>query len=288
MIIETAVGPANVLHRLALAVECVDALTDRPSIPAVSGIRVGREVDSRRLPRDADPWWPCLDFDATGAGYRTLRREPGLPDIVTVRIEDPNRYVVPRRLRVPLWTVTDVEAADRTPPTGRYVPARSRLLRPWLLPGSARPLPRSATAIRGRVERNGAVVRWPRITAFGPGGVAVGWAHGDDRGEFLLIVTGTGTLPPPAPNRLNLELAVSAPDPRRPIPAFDPADRYGDLVVEEVPRSAAPPTLTDLDNPLLRGRARPPGYVDSTGPKLHLRVGVGNLRTLHTPIAFAA
>ena len=285
MIIQATAGPAGVLHRLALAVDCVDALTGRPGTP---GVRAGREADPRLLPRRFDHSWPCLDLDMRASGRFTVRRETPVPDTFIVRIADAGRSFAPRRLRAHLWTEAQIGAADRIPPAGPYVPVLSRLLRPWLLPGPAAALSRSATAIRGRVERNGMAVRWPRITALGPGNVEVGWAHGDDRGEFQLVVTGTGTLPPPAPSTLGLDIVVSAPDPLRPVTVADPADRYADLVVEDVPRSAAPPTATDLDNPLLRGRARPPGYVESTGPRPHLQVDVGGMLALPAPIAFAA
>lgn len=277
MIIETSIGPANVLHRLALAVYTIDALTGRPGLP---GVRVGREVDLRRLPRSIDHSWPAVDLPVTGIGRCTLLQNPRLPDALTIRIVDPSRRVAPRRLRVPLRRAAERAAAD--PP-----PARSRLLQPWLLPGSATSLSRAATAIRGRIERDGVAVRWPRITASGPGDALVGWAHGDERGEFLLVLGDTGTLPPPAPSTLDVTLTVSAP--RRPVPRGESADCYGDLVIEDVPRSAMSVTPPDLDIRLLRGQLLPPGYVvNATGSTQPIAVTVGELLTLPAPIAFAA
>jgi hypothetical protein len=49
--IDTTVGPAIVLHRLALGVECIDALVDRL---VTTPVRVGRHAVARRLPRQFD------------------------------------------------------------------------------------------------------------------------------------------------------------------------------------------------------------------------------------------
>ena len=85
------------------------------------------------------------------------------------------------------------------------------MLRPWLAPGSGYRLPRGVTSIRGRVTRaDHTGVRWARLTALGPGNQPIGWTQADDRGEFLLMIDGTGTLPPPAPSTLPVDLVVTA------------------------------------------------------------------------------
>jgi hypothetical protein len=266
MTIDTGVGPAEVRHRLALAVEPVDALTRRPVGPAV---RVGRET-----PRGV------VALETNGTAWFKLRHRGGLGGTATVRVDDPWRRYVPRRLAVPLWTVAEVEAADAQPP-GPYVPVRSRLLRPWLLPGAAHPAPRTATGVRGRVVRAGLPVRWPRVEAIGPGDLTVGWAHGDERGEFLLLLTGTGTLAPPPPSDLNVRLLLHArlPAPGAPTPPPG-ADPLADLPREVLARSAAPPLPADLDNPLLRGQTVPAGYTTATNrPAVTVPLG----RVLITP-----
>jgi hypothetical protein len=168
----------------------------------------------------------------------------------------------------------------------------SRLLRIWLAPGPAYLLPRGTTAIQGRVLRGAAggalspgnPVRWPRVTAIGPGNVPVGWAHGDEHGEFVLPVSSAGTLPP-----VNGQFPVDIDIVGRPAataPPPDPADHLADLVVEPVPRSSAPPADGDLDNDLLRGRAVPVGYAGGIAPRPHWTVQVGSLLSTGTDIPF--
>ena len=166
-----------------------------------------------------------------------------------------------------------MEAADGQEPrrdrTSR--PCRA-LLRVWLSPGAAGLPGPGFTVIRGRVAHGAEPVRWARIAARGPGGVIVGRAHGDERGEFLLPVTGSGTMPPPVPSQMTVDLLVYARGPGGPPPptpqelALDP---LADLPLEAVPRSSSPPLPADLDNPLLRGESLPPFYVVSTAPVHH-------------------
>ena len=302
-VIFTSVGPADVLHRLALGIEARDALSGQLLSRSV---RVGQEVKNlARGPNGAlagrTSAWPCADFESNGTGRFKLRYQIGGPPrikvnpngaapSIIVRLDDIARRFVPRRFTLPLWTKLEVEAADPAdathPPTGPYVPLTSRLLRAFLLPGAAYALPRGATAIRGRVERNGAAVRWPRVFAAGPGNVRVGAAHGDDRGEFLLLIKNTGTMPPPAPSTFDIDLTVVAPDPANPFAAPDPADRCADLVIESVPRSSNPATPSELDNDVLRGVATPSGYLASTAPRPHVTVTVGELTALPQPVLF--
>lgn len=290
MIIQTSVGPARVMQRLALAVEVPDAMTDRL---ADMPVRVGREIAA---PPGAapppDPSWPCRALERSGIARFKLRRGPQLPAVITLRIDDRHRRYVPRRVSITLWPEATIEAIDNNPPTGPYIPVRSRLLRIWLATGSGYPLPGGTTAIRGRVLRGAAggalspgnPVRWPRVTAIGPGNVPVGWAHGDERGEFLLPIVSAGTLTPvDAQFAVDLDVAgLPAAQAQRP----DPVDRCADLVVENVPRSSAPPAPGDLDNDLLRGRAVPPGYVTGAAPRPHLTVNVGSVLSTGTDFPF--
>lgn len=293
-VITTSVGPAEVLHRLALGVEPRDAVTQGP---VASAVRVGQEVPAHMRPGAGrfEGHWPCLDFETNGTARFKLRHQIGGPNrikvnpggaapTITVRIEDLGRRFVPRRFRIPLWTRRELERADNTPPTGQYVLMASRLLRPFLFPGATYTVPRGTTAIRGRVvSSSGRVVRWPRIFAEGPGNVPVGAAHGDERGEFLLVVTNLGTTPPPVPSAVDVDLDIFA---RAPAPAVDPEDRLADLVVENQARSSVPPTSTNLDNDVLRGVAIPPGYVASSGPRPHLTIPVGGSLAMSQPVVF--
>lgn len=281
--IDTAVGTADVLHRLLLAVECVDGVLRRRSD---AGVRIGRELAAPLLAPGHDPDWPCLDLPTGGPGRAVLcfdHRTPVHTDLV-FRIVDPSRRFVARRLQVPPWQLPEILAAEQNPPV---VPAGSRLLRPWLAPGSGYRTPRGVTSVRGRVARAGRPVRWARLTGIGPGNQPVGWTHADERGEFVLVIDSTGTLPPPAPDSLPIDLQVIAPDP--PPPAPDPdTDQYADLVIEALGRSANPPAPQDLDSDVLRGRSVPAGYHPNTAAVPQLDVPIGAELILTTDIPFAA
>ncbi|MFK0044404.1 hypothetical protein ACIQU4_09910 [Streptomyces sp. NPDC090741] len=251
-------GPVDVLHRLALAVRPLDA---RSRAAAGPGLRVGCEsspLPGRRQRRPDDLVRSLEGHGATGFVLRHATAG-GLPAAVTVRVDDPARRWIPRRFSIPLWTRAELSGADERPPTAPHVPATARLLIPWLLPGPAYPVPRGTTGLRLRVVRPDAAatpVRWPRVDAFGPGGVPLGWAHGDEHGQVLLLIDGVGVLPYPAPSRFPVALRTHAPEPL----VDAPADPRADLVAEPIARSANPPRPQDLDNAVLRGTARPAGY----------------------------
>jgi hypothetical protein len=112
---------------------------------------------------------------------------------IAIRMYDAARRFVPRRISYPL----PVAIASQGPP--------SRVRRPVLYPGAAYDVPQTATGIRGRVTWNQPAVnevpaRWVRVEA-AINGEVVGRAHGDDRGEFLLLLRseagGLGDLPVP-------------------------------------------------------------------------------------------
>jgi hypothetical protein len=272
--IDTTIGPVTVLHRLALGAECLDALVNRL---VLTSVRLGREVPAWQRSRPIDPSWPCLDLEASGPARFKLRHRATIPATLVVRVDDPTRHYVPRRFTVHLWPVASLDEASGQP----YVPVRSRLLRSWLWPGSAAALPRSATMIRGRVVHGSAPVRWARLTAIGPTNEVAGRAHADDRGEFVLVISD------PAQNPVQSTVAVSvsviAPKVAGPI---NPLDRCADLVVEDIPRSSAPPAASDLDNDVLRGVATPAGYsANANGPRAVI-VQVGSEVILADDIVF--
>jgi hypothetical protein len=260
----TAAGTVDVLHRLALAVEPLDAGTGR----LASGVRVGHEnaaaAAAAALRRRGRGTLDPLARHAAPAGDRVvLRHGPAFGGQVRLRLDDAARRFVPRRVEVPLWTLAEVEAADEAPgrgATGPVVPATSRLLRPWLLPGSGHVPARGTTGARFRVLLAGAGVRWPRVEAFGTDGKRAGWAHGDERGEVLLLFNGPVIRSEDDPFAALFAIRVHWPDPAQQPPP-DPLDPLADLVVEPITRSAAPPAPGDLDNERLRGITRPPRYL---------------------------
>ncbi len=208
-----------------------------------------------------------ISFDEQARGLRrppierhnscrhVLRYFPGLGETVDLRLVASNRRFVPRRLRIPVLTL---EAARNEPYT-------QRVRRPALFPGAAYDVHRTATGLRGRVVRNGGVMRWTRIFVTLPGSgnpeIVVGLAHGDDRGEFFLLISpqtipvgdlidpvsarvriwGPAITPSPASAGesdplwdLPLEAAPAPQDPDRVSPGLDPPQEYTELHSELV------------------------------------------------------
>lgn len=175
LVVDTSIGAANVLHRLVLGVECLDAVTEQR---VRTDLAIGRELDPRRLPPSHDPQWPCVSLLRKGTGRgqllydattptRTLPVSPAPagPPVARLRLVDPWRRFVARRFDATLWTLADVLAAEAAPPT---VPAVARLLRPWLWPGTAAQLPPGVTAIRGVVHSGGNRCGGPGSPPCGP------------------------------------------------------------------------------------------------------------------------
>lgn len=170
-----------------------------------------------------------------GAGAR--------PGELVLRLTEPGgRGLVPRRVRV---TVPAPGGDPNRYPVG-------------LFPGASASWPSRATVVRGRVVTAGAApVRWTRVQAVDDTGEDVGWAHGDDRGEFVLLVTpaehAVALADDPFPVLITVTAAVPppAPDPGDPLrPAVDP---LWDLPVEPLPAGAGPGDDT------LAGRVALPG-----------------------------
>ena len=155
----TSIGDSRVSHRLALAVECIDATTKRTISAPVQIIREHETPITPPTPASARTGG---GFVPRGPGRALLLHGRRTPSTVTVRITDTARQFVPGRLKVPLSSLSDAIATDRGE---KDVLATSRLIKPWLLPGSAYPFVRGTTGLRGTVAANGVPVRWPRIVA---------------------------------------------------------------------------------------------------------------------------
>jgi hypothetical protein len=232
-----------------------------PPVPAVPGVRrlgLGIEpedaVRRSRIGHPVELWRDGGPEDRRGERFRRRRScrfalmvEDAVPDPVGLRLTDPAWRFVPRRLAVSA--------------------AAGRICRPALFPGPAYDLPVGAVAVRGRVLRGGEPVRWARAEALRPGtGVVIGRAHGDHRGEFLLLV-GPGAAATPA---LALPIAVVVrvfgPD-AAPVPGPEAAgDALWDLPVEPVPVAGG--------EGVLRGETVPDGYVSREGSTLTLELGL--------------
>lgn len=264
--IDTSVGPVPVQHRLALGLIARDAVTDRS---ATAPLRVGWEASGHVLPPGLPTWWPCVDFEHAGGGRFRLRATPARPGALTVRLFDRSRRYVARRLGVTPWPYADL--VDPLP--AHLIAVGSRTLPVWLFPGAAYPVPRGATAIRGRVTNQSAPLPWARIDAEDAGGTVLGHAHGDDRGEFLLLLTDTNQNP--VQSTVDVRLVVRA-----------PAAALPDPPVEPVVRPANPPAAGDLDNPLLRGLTAPSVHVPNTALTRQVTVNVGEELVLADDVPF--
>lgn len=257
----------RVVH-LAIGVEPRSALDSQ---------RLDSGVDVRweRFPRPVDRWrqWrpretltavlPPLHRHRSGRFAR--RYDEGVDTTMDVRIVDDERNgtlrisgrgrrIVPRRLRIAIAdeaTVLAAEADAATPPH----PIWRRAFPIECFPGAAADLPSGATVIRGailRTDDDGELVpvAWARVRADTPGGDEVGWAHGDERGEFVLVVrTSAGDIGVPAdpfPVTLTVGAQLPPPDPDPADPVLAEVDPLWDLPLEVAVASPDPaePTLT--------------------------------------------
>ena len=233
-------------QRIAHAVEVrvepkpwVDPLTDDQQ-------RWLRARIDTRLP--LSDWWERVPRHASGR--HVLSYVAGQGTHVDVRVLDTSERTVPRRLRVPLVSLgapENVAVLDALP-----VGQRSRA--PSFYPGAAYDVSDRVTGLRGRVVvSDGGVppkrvpVRWARIEArLAAGGPPVAWAHGDQHGEFLLVLPPEAIAAPAVqmPRTLGLDITAHG---RRGLPAVVPpvlvqrADPFWDLPPEVLGAPGIPP-----------------------------------------------
>jgi hypothetical protein len=251
-----ALRAQRLAHRVDVAVEpkpWVDPLTSDQQ-------RYLRALMDARVPL-SDTWSRATRHSS--ARY-VLTFETDYGTQVDLRVLDPSERVVPRRLRVPLAALSAIEtiAVADTPPVAQ----RSRF--PVFYPGAAYDVSERATGLRGRVvvSDGGAPpslvpVRWPRVVARLAGGPAIAWAHGDQHGEFLLVLP-PESIPAPAvqlPQTLQLDVTASG---RKGLPAAPPpvlvrdADPYWDLPLEAL----GAPTVDPATDLVSLGQAIPADY----------------------------
>lgn len=210
-------------HALAVGIEPVDPVRGgRPSHP----VRIA--VEGLLPPR----------FERHDSRRHALRVQPGLAEEIDLRIDERRRRYVPRRLRLDLAVLPQTR-------------------RPALFPGAGYDYVPRTTGLRGRVTRAGEPLRWARVEARLPGtDTLVGRAHGDDRGEFLLLIAPEAA--PFAELTDPLQVAVSVfgpatapvPDP----PGIELEDPYWDLPLEPLAAPGGPDPIAD-------GETLPAGYV---------------------------
>jgi hypothetical protein len=217
----------ELVYRLALGLEPRDA---------VSGTRIARRVDvavdaAPDFDYDAGPWpeqSPVAGLKLLprhGSGRFVLVYDRTVRTPLTVRLVPRDRRYVPRKLQFAIATETAVLNAENA---GNDVPTTNRVWRPVLFPGAGYDVPDTATGVRGAVTKAGKPLRWVRIEAT-IGNLVIGRAHGDDRGEFLLVLGqhdgAFGDLVSPIAVTITV-YARSAPL------AFDQKDALSDLPVE--------------------------------------------------------
>jgi hypothetical protein len=228
-----------------------------------------------------------VDRHASGLHALVYRRglyrkpPPGDVAVVTLRFLSPQRWFVPRRLRFPLLDPAPIEALDEAAPDASDpdllgLPSRVRDVTLW--PGAAYGVGRATTGLRGRVRSRttGRPVRWARVVAFASDangepdlGAEVGRAHGDDRGEFLLLLGPDaggigpfdGTLSVTAHVFVFADATVPVPT-----PAQLASDPLWDVPLERV----TTPFRTDE---VLRGEQLPPGFTLHDSQKLTFELG---------------
>jgi hypothetical protein len=218
------------VDRLALGLEPLDVLRGeriaaplRVALDGAPGVGNGMVGD----PFSVDPTFSLRHVTRHNSCRYVLLYRPGMKPTVRLRFFDPMHRFAPRRISYPL-------------PAGIDIPS-PRVRRPAFFPGAGYDVSQSVTGLRGRVTWNASTanerpVRWVRVEA-SIHGLIVGRAHGDDRGEFLLLLDcvagGQGDLP----NPLDVVVTVFGPPAPQPIPADDP---LGDLPLEQL--------LVDPDN----------------------------------------
>lgn len=256
--------------RLALGLEPLDALRgqrvgarldvsfDGEPLPMIDALR-----RQRGLPRGADVLervprhHSCRYVLAWRAGLPTPVMEGSDPVVrLALRCDDRTRRHVPRRLRYSV-------------PADPEVPS-PRVRRPAFYPGAAYELAGGATGLRGRAawQASGRPVRWARVEAR-RNGARVGLAHGDERGEFLLLLrpeASIGLTEFPNPPEITVDVTVrAAPEAAPADPGLPARDPFWDLPLEQVLLAGI-----DLVSP---GDVPPPGHTRSLTRGVVFRLG---------------
>jgi hypothetical protein len=276
---------AETVWRLAAGIDPVCALGGAAPLPDVQ-LALERVPKPHPVPAGAG----TIGHYDVGIGLPIVRRTslgrfaitysvPGLTSPLAVRLYDPRRRYVPRRFRLPVPDQAAVVSTEEAAESAPWPPIPSRVFRPVLYPGANRGAQAGATIVRGRVLRSdGSVARWARISAADADhGYPLGWAHGDDRGEFYLVLASSDAgLFTPGSALARVTLTISA----RPVPATidspaeSEADPLWDLEAEALPSPGSADPVSD-------GRTPPPDY--STAITVTLSFVKGTVSHPHQP-----
>ena len=237
------------VRRLALGIEPTDPIV-RSRIPHPIDVALDGTpwpVPGHLRDRSAGPWDEPTVLARIGrrdTARHSLLFTGEVDEPVVLRLQDESRRYVPRRISVVMPN-----------PMGR-----GRLVRPALFPGAAYGVPAGAVGMRGRVVRGGQPMRWARVEARrAVDDLLVGRAHGDEFGEFLLLLDPAASRGADLVLPLEVEVAVFGPD-DAPDPddfADSADDPLWDLPVEEAAAGAP-------GDAVLEGRTLPADYVSRT------------------------
>jgi hypothetical protein len=275
------------VQRLALGLEVIDAERRGRVAPLISvaldGVpllqprsRGPRQIGGLRIDdvlRRVDRHESCrFALVYTKGLYRDKKKA------VDLRFLSQDRRFVPRRLTIPLTDPALIEKAD-TPDLVAGDPAllgpnRARTV--LLFPGAAYDVGSNMTGLRGRVRSaDNKPVRWVRVEARlqrgrdGSPGLPVGLAQGDDRGEFLLLISSEASPIGPLPKALTLPLEITVWAAAGPPSATDfvkQNDPLWDLPLEVV-------TGTGPTDPVALGEQLPPTYTVSRTQTIPFELG---------------
>lgn len=253
----TQAAETVVQHRLALGLEPVDAVR---GMELVYPLRIEIEYG---LPHRSP--FPAQQFrfaqqqgrqpqalNRHNSGRYSLLYQPSLKTQIDLRLYDYGRKYVPRRLRVPLLTLQAVLALEAAQ-SHEY--SRGRVRRPYLFPGAAYHHVGNATGLRGRVLRDGVPMRWVHVEAFVDDEL-VARARGDDRGEFLLLLSPLAAPGSDLSEQITVRLKVYGPAlvPAEATQELASSDALWDLPLELMPAAGQPDEVAI-------GKTLPPGYV---------------------------
>lgn len=231
--------------RLGLGIEPLDAV-----LGTCVARRLMIEIDGRGSTRTP------VQRHTTGRHALVLRDEMRSP--LDLRIYDHRRGYVPRRLRI--------ELPDLAEP-------RLRIHRPVLFPGMAWDLIGKATALRSRVWRARAPVRWARIEAHRPTRPEVVLrTQADDRGEFLLVLAANTVELSELESELQLDIHVFGPPAPLPLPP-GPHDRLDPLWDLPVDVLALPTATPPSPAPTSDAHGIPSGWITLAVKRITLAVG---------------
>lgn len=267
------------IHRLALGIHPRDPVLNR-------GVQHRVRVDIEHQTPHAqsqhnEPYYqpqirgrlPVV-LSRNGSGRYTLLFYPGIKDQIIIRIFDYRRHYIPRRLSLPIPTLEDVINLEASEVADYY---SDRIREPVIFSGAAYDVCSRSTGLRGRVVRDDEPMRWAVIEARlvlpdGGTGQLVGRARGDDRGEFLLIITSDATPEGEidVSGQVEIEVSIAGPEdiPEPATPDIPQVDPFWDIPLETIP------SIGDAGS-VLRGEVLPPDYQfsDSTRRKIKFRLG---------------